>query len=213
MGKTFNSLPGEICLCGSRILVQEGIYDKFVAAFVEATKKLVVGDPRDPNTTVGALVSDIHRNKVEYHIDLAKKEGGVIACGGNRPSNLPDELKEGYYLNPTIITNLSGTCVTQTEEIFGPVVGITKFKTEEEALEIANSSKYGLAAIVWTNDLKRANRVGLALQSGTVWVNCWMVRDLNTPFGGMKQSGIGRMGGTHSIDFYTEQKTICVKYA
>ena len=125
---------------------------------------------------------------------------------------LPEDLKDGYYLNPTIIGNLSGSCVTQTEEIFGPVVGITKFKTEEEVIDIANSSKYGLAAMVWTENIKRANRVALALQSGTVWVNCWMVRDLNVPFGGMKQSGVGRMGGAHSIDFYTEKKTICVKY-
>jgi len=206
------SNQGEICLCGSRILVQEGIYDQFVAAFVEATKKLVVGDPTNPNTNIGALVSDIHRNKVEYYIDVAKKEGGKIACGGDRP-NVPEELKNGYYLNPTIVTDLSATCRTQTEEIFGPVVGITKFKTEEEAIEYANNSKYGLASIVWTENLKRAHRVALAIQAGTVWVNCWMVRDLNVPFGGFKQSGIGRMGGTHSIDFYTEQKTICMKYA
>ena len=131
------SNQGEICLCGSRILVQEGIYPKFIAAFVEATKKLRVGDPKDPATNIGALVSDVHRNKVEYYIDLARKEGGVIAAGGDRPTGLPDDLKDGYYLNPTIVTGLSAKSTTQTEEIFGPVVGVTTFKTEEEGKEFS----------------------------------------------------------------------------
>jgi len=205
------SNQGEICLCGSRILVQEGIYNKFIEKFKEATQKLIVGDPKDPLTNVGALVSEQHRNKVEYYIDLAKKEGGTILTGGNRPE-LQGEFKNGYFLNPTIITNLPSNCKTQQEEIFGPVVGVTVFKTEEEAIEIANSIKYGLAAMVWTQDVKRAHRVSQVLETGTVWVNCWMVRDLRVPFGGVKHSGIGRAGGDYSIDFYTEQKNICIKF-
>jgi len=204
------SNQGEICLCGSRIFVQEGIYDKFIASFVESTKKLVVGDPSNPKTQFGALVSEEHRKKVEYYLAIAKQEGKIL-CGGDRPELSP-ELEGGYFLNPTIVADLPYTCKIQTEEIFGPVVGITKFKTEEEVIEMANSSKYGLAAIVWTENGKLAHRVSLALESGTVWVNCWMVRDLNVPFGGFKQSGLGRMGGSHSLDFYTEQKTICMKY-
>jgi len=205
------SNQGEICLCGSRILVQEGIYPKFVEQFVQATKKMIVGDPRDPKTGMGALVSDIHRNKVESCIELAKKEGGTIVLGGDRPT-VPRDLEGGYWLNPTIITDLPWNCTTQREEIFGPVVGITTFKTEEEAIEIANSVKYGLAAMLWTENVKRATRVSQALEVGTVWVNCWMMRDLRMPFGGMKHSGLGRASGYDSIDFYTEQKTICVKY-
>eukprot|EP01116_Phalansterium_solitarium_P011986 TRINITY_DN27899_c0_g1_i1.p1 TRINITY_DN27899_c0_g1~~TRINITY_DN27899_c0_g1_i1.p1 ORF type:complete len:509 (+),score=161.38 TRINITY_DN27899_c0_g1_i1:77-1528(+) len=200
---------GEICLCGSRILVQDTIYDRFVEAFVAATRKLVVGDPRLPSTNVGALVSEVHRNHVEKYIALARTEGTIL-CGGDRPS-LPDELSKGYYLNPTVITDLSPSCRVQQEEIFGPVVGITKFSTEEEAIEIANSTRYGLAAMVWTEHGKRAHRVSQALEVGTVWVNCWMVRDLRMPFGGQKHSGIGRAGGDQSIDLYTEQKTICMK--
>jgi aminomuconate-semialdehyde/2-hydroxymuconate-6-semialdehyde dehydrogenase len=206
------SNQGEICLCGSRILVQEGIYDKFMKLFVEKTKQLVVGDPRDAKTNVGALVSKEHREKVEYYIDLAKKEGGTIVCGGDRP-NVGEELKDGYYLNPTIITGLSPNCRTQQEEIFGPVVGITTFKTEEEAIEMANCVKYGLAATLWTENLGRAHRVAQAIESGTVWVNCWMMRDLRVPFGGVKHSGLGRASGEASIDFYTEQKNICIKFA
>jgi len=172
---------------------------------------MIVGDPRDPKTGMGALVSDIHRNKVESCIELAKKEGGTILLGGDRPT-VPHDLEAGYWLNPTIITDLPWNCTTQREEIFGPVVGITTFKTEEEAIEIANSVKYGLAAMLWTENVKRATRVSQALEVGTVWVNCWMMRDLRMPFGGMKHSGLGRASGHDSIDFYTEQKTICVKY-
>jgi len=206
------SNQGEICLCGSRILVQEGIYEKFLKLFVEKTKQLVVGDPKDPKTNVGALVSKEHREKVEYFIALGKEEGGTIVCGGNRP-HVSEELKNGYYLNPTIITGLSPKCRTQQEEIFGPVVGITTFKTEEEAIEIANCVKYGLAATLWTENIGRAHRVAQEIESGTVWVNCWMVRDLRVPFGGVKHSGLGRASGEASIDFYTEQKNVCIKFA
>jgi len=175
------------------------------------TRQLIVGDPRDPKTTIGALISKEHREKVEYYINLAKQEGGKILCGGDRP-NLSEELKDGYYLNPTIITGLPSNCRTQQEEIFGPVVGITSFKTESEAIEIANSIKYGLAATVWTKDLGTAHRVSQEIESGTVWVNCWMMRDLRAPFGGVKHSGLGRASGEASIDFYTEQKNICIKF-
>lgn len=136
----------------------------------------------------------------------------MVLCGGDRPKNLPSELSDGYYLNPTVIGNLSAHCRTQQEEIFGPVVGITKFKTEEEAIEIANCTKYGLSASIWTENVRRANRVASQIDSGTVWVNCWMLRDLKMPFGGMKHSGLGRASGHDSIDFYTEQQTICLKY-
>lgn len=206
------SNQGEICLCGSRILVQEGIYDAFMTKFVERTKQLQVGDPNDPKTNVGALVSKEHREKVESYIALASQEGGTILAGGNRPHNLPEELQGGYYLNPTIIAGLSPLCRIQQEEIFGPVVGITKFKTEDEAIKQANCVKFGLAASIWTENVRRANRVAQALESGTVWVNCWMMRDLRVPFGGMKHSGVGRASGDDSIDFYTERKTVCLKH-
>jgi aminomuconate-semialdehyde/2-hydroxymuconate-6-semialdehyde dehydrogenase len=166
---------GEICLCGSRIFVQEGIYPQFLQKFVDAVKKLVVGDPKDPKTNLGPLISEQHRKKVEYYIELAKTEGGKIEVGGNRPEGLPDELKGGYFVNPTVISGLSANCRTQQEEIFGPVVGISTFKTEEEAIELANQCNYGLAAIVWTENVKKAHRVAQAIQSGTVWVNCWLV--------------------------------------
>jgi len=200
---------GEICLCGSRILVQEGIYEKFIEKFVAATKKLKVGDPTDPSTTTGALVSEEHLQRVMSYVQIAKDEGGVILTGGDRPQ-MEGDLKDGYYLNPTIITNLSPSGRVQQEEIFGPVVGVSTFKTEQEAIDIANNCNFGLVSIVWTENLRRAHRVAEELEAGTVWINCWMVRDLRMPFGGAKWSGVGRASGESSIDLYTEQKTICV---
>lgn len=205
------SNQGEICLCGSRIIVQEGIYEKFLEEFIAQTKNLVVGDPANPATHMGALVSKEHLAKVRSYLDIAKEEGGKIVFGGETPK-VGEEFEGGYWLTPTIITNLSPTCRVQQEEIFGPVVGITTFKTEEEAIEIANGVKYGLASSVWTENGKRAHRVAQALEAGTVWVNCWMLRDLRMPFGGLKHSGVGRASGKDSIDFYCEQKTICMKY-
>jgi acyl-CoA reductase-like NAD-dependent aldehyde dehydrogenase len=205
---------GQICLCGSRLLVQAGVYDEFVARFVAATEALRVGDPTAAETTTGALVSLEHRDKVESMIAGSKEFGGKILTGGRRPdpAALPPACREGYYLLPTVIGDLPWNCTTQQEEIFGPVVGITKFETEEEAIQIANSVRYGLASSIWTRDGQRALRVSHALEAGTVWVNCWMVRDLRVPFGGFKHSGLGRMGGDHSLDLYTEQKNICMKF-
>jgi len=205
---------GEICLCGSRIFVQEGIYEEFLKRFIEATKKLVVGYPFDPKTTTGPLISKQHFDKVYSCIQVAQKEGGKIELGGDLPTfAIESPLSKGYFINPTIITGLSQQCKTQQEEIFGPVVTITPFKTEEQVIEWANDIKYGLSSSIWTENLGTANRVALALEAGTVWINCWLARDLRVPFGGMKHSGIGREGGNFSIDFYTQPKTICMKYS
>lgn len=201
---------GQICLCGSRIFVQRGIYEKFRDAFVEKTKKLKVGDPLDENSRLGAVVSKPHMEKILSYVDLAKEEGGKVLCGGNRVY-LDGDLSEGYYLAPTIIENLSYDCRTNQEEIFGPVVTIMPFDTEEEALKMANSTVYGLASTVWTQDITKAHRVAAKIHAGIVWINCWLLRDLRTPFGGVKNSGVGREGGFEALDFFTEPKNVCVK--
>ncbi|MBX2967424.1 MAG: aldehyde dehydrogenase [Cyclobacteriaceae bacterium] len=204
------SNQGEICLCGSRIFVERAIYNRFVEEFVSRTKKLVVGDPQDEQTKVGALVSEAHLKKVLGYIDLAKQEGGTIHTGGKQ-LKLNGRCADGYFMEPTIITGLSHSCRTNQEEIFGPVVTIMPFDTEEEVLEYANSTTYGLAATIWTENLKRAHRVAANIKSGIIWVNCWLFRDLRTPFGGMKQSGVGREGGFEALKFFTEAKNVCVK--
>ncbi|MBL6446831.1 aldehyde dehydrogenase [Fulvivirga sp. 29W222] len=201
---------GQICLCGSRIFVQETIYEKFLNAFVEKVKALTIGDPLEDGTKVGAVVSESHMEKVMSYIKLAQEEGGKVVVGGNR-KKLEGRCSEGYFLEPTIITGLSHQCRTNQEEIFGPVVTIMPFKEESEVLEYANSTAYGLAATIWTENLKRAHRVAHQLKSGIIWVNCWLVRDLRTPFGGMKQSGVGREGGWEALRFFTEPKNICIK--
>jgi len=201
---------GQICLCGSRIFVERSIYEKFKNDFVARTKALVVGNPQDEQTKVGAIVSKQHQEKILSYIELAKKEGGKILCGGN-PLKLKGELSEGYYIEPTIIEGLSHDCRTNQEEIFGPVVTITPFDTEEEALMMANCTMYGLASVVWTENLTRAHRVANNLHAGIVWINCWLLRDLRTPFGGVKASGVGREGGFEALDFFTEPKNVCVK--
>lgn len=204
------SNQGQICLCGSRIFVERPIYDKFVSAFVEKVSKLKVGPPQAEDTKVGAVVSKDHMNKVLGYIELAKEEGGTVLAGGHRVV-LDGEFAEGYYIAPTVIANLPYTCRTNQEEIFGPVVTITPFDTEDEVLQMANSTKYGLAGTIWTSNLKRAHRVADKLDSGIIWVNCWLVRDLRTPFGGMKQSGIGREGGFEALHFFTEAKNVCIQ--
>lgn len=201
---------GQICLCGSRIFIERPIYDKFKNAFVEKVKKMQVGDPLDENTKMGAVVSELHMNKILSYIQLARDEGGTVLCGGQR-AIVEGDCKDGYYVQPTVIEGLDHLCRTNQEEIFGPVVTLMPFDTEEEVLEMANSTAYGLAATIWTQDLKRAHRVSHAVKSGIVWVNCWLLRDLRTPFGGMKQSGVGREGGFEALRFFTEPQNICIK--
>lgn len=202
---------GQICLCGSRIFVQKGIYEKFKTAFVEKVKKLTISYPTDPNAKIGALASLPHLEKVYSYIQLAKEEGGTILTGGNKVQ-LAAPYDQGYYLEPTVIEGLKYDCRTNQEEIFGPVVTITPFETEEEALMMANSTNYGLSATVWTSDLKRAHRVADQVQAGIVWINAWLVRDLRTPFGGIKSSGVGREGGWEALRFFTEAKNVYVSY-
>lgn len=196
---------GEICLCGSRIFVERSIHDEFVERFADATKKLRIGDPLDAQTDVGALISAAHLEKVTGYIKLAREEGGTVVAGGNRVD------RQGWFVEPTIITGLECDCRVLQEEIFGPVVTVTPFDGDDEAVRFANSTRYGLSATVWTRDLNRAHRVAAQLHAGTVWVNCWLLRDLRVPFGGMKDSGVGREGGFESLQFFTEAKNVCVK--
>lgn len=201
---------GQICLCGSRIFIERPIYEKFRDAFVANTKAMKVGDPAKDETKMGAMVSEGHLNKVLEHIEIAQSEGGTILAGGKR-IHMEGRLSGGYFLEPTIIEGLPQACRTNREEIFGPVVTLIPFDSEEEVLAMANDTEYGLSATVWTNDLKRAHRVADQLQSGIIWINCWLVRDLRTPFGGVKNSGVGREGGWEALRFFTEPKNICVK--
>lgn len=205
------SNQGQICLCGSRILVQKSIYEKFVADFTHRVKEMKIGDPSSPDTEVGALISEGHLQKVLSYIELAQMEGGRIECGGKQVQ-MPAPNEGGYFVEPTIITGLIQNCRTNQEEIFGPVVTIMPFESEMEAIALANQTSYGLASVVWTNHLARAHRIAGALQTGIVWINCWLLRDLRTPFGGVKQSGIGREGGWEAIRFFTEAKNVTIKY-
>ena len=204
------SNQGQICLCGSRIFVERPIYEKFKKDFVERTKKLTVGNPFDEKTKIGAVVSKSHQEKVLSYVELAKEEGGTVLCGGHKII-LDGEFENGYYIAPTIIEGLSYNCRTNQEEIFGPLVTIMPFDTEEEVLMYANSTIYGLASTVWTENLTRAHRVAQNVHAGIVWVNCWLLRDLRTPFGGVKSSGVGREGGFEAIEFFTEPKNVCIK--
>lgn len=208
--KSSFSNQGEICLCGSRIFIERTIYDQFKNAFVEKAKALKTGDPQDENNFLGAIVSKQHFEKILSYIELAKNEGGKILCGGNviQPEG---RCKGGYFIEPTIMENLPYDCRTNQEEIFGPVVTLTPFDSEEEVLKMANSTPYGLAATVWTSNLNRAHQVAAKLHNGIVWINCWLLRDLRTPFGGVKQSGVGREGGFEALNFFTEEKNICIK--
>lgn len=201
---------GQICLCGSRIFVQKGIYDKFKNAFVEKIKRAKVSNPEDPKAQLGAVVSEGHMEKVLGYIKLAQEEGGTVLAGGKRVT-LDAPFDKGYYIAPTIIEGLDYQCRTNQEEIFGPVVTITPFETEEEVLTMANSTEYGLSATLWTNNLKRAHRMADEIDAGIVWVNAWLVRDLRTPFGGTKSSGVGREGGWEALKFFTEPKNVFIK--
>lgn len=201
---------GQICLCGSRIFVERRVYDQFKKAFVERVQNLVVGDPSDPKTSLGAVVSESHRDKILSYIQLAREEGGDVLTGGHTV-DVGGEFSNGYFVAPTIIESLPYTCRTNQEEIFGPVVTLTPFDSEAEVLEMANSTPYGLSATLWTSNLKRAHRMAAAIHAGIVWVNCWLVRDLRTPFGGVKASGVGREGGFEALRFFTEPKNICIQ--
>jgi aminomuconate-semialdehyde/2-hydroxymuconate-6-semialdehyde dehydrogenase len=204
------SNQGQICLCGSRILVEESIYDKFKTEFVEQVRKLKVGDPLDESTKQGAVVSQQHFEKVMRCIETAKEEGGIILCGGNAVK-LEGRCADGFFIEPTVIEGLGPACNTNMEEIFGPVVTLQKFKTEEEALALANACNYGLSATIWTQDISKANRVAAKVEAGIIWINCWLLRDLRTPFGGIKNSGVGREGGWEALRFFTEAKNVCVQ--
>jgi len=201
---------GEICLCCERIFVQEGVYDKFIDRFLDLAKKWKVGPPTDPTTNMGALISKQHLEKIQSYVQLAKELGGKIECGG-QVVEVPG-YEGGFYYSPTVITGLENSSRVCQEEIFGPVVNIIPFKNEDEVIALANNIPYGLSATIFTENLGRSQRVALALQTGTVWINCWMNRDLRVPFGGAKMSGIGREGGKFSFDFFCEKKTVCIKY-
>ncbi len=202
---------GQICLCGSRILVEQSAYRAFLERFVAGARTLRQGDPLDPATEQGAMVSKAHCDKVTAYIALAREEGGRVVCGGGPPGPVSDRCKHGFFIQPTVIVDLPMSCRTNQEEIFGPVVTITPFSDEDQAVAMANATPYGLAATVWTQNLARAHRVADRIAAGTVWVNCWMVRDLRVPFGGVKSSGMGREGGDEGLRFFTEPKNVCVK--
>ncbi|OSZ80240.1 2-hydroxymuconic semialdehyde dehydrogenase [Chitinophagaceae bacterium IBVUCB2] len=201
---------GQICLCGSRILIEESVYEKFKTDFVAWTKRLTVGDPLLADSKQGAIVSKVHYEKILSCIEKAKQEGGKILCGGNAVK-LEGRCANGYFIQPTIIEGLDQNCQTNQEEIFGPVVTIQSFKTEEEAIQFANATQYGLAASIWTKDISRANRLAAKVESGIIWINCWLLRDLRTPFGGLKNSGVGREGGWEALRFFTEAKNVCIQ--
>lgn len=204
------SNQGQVCLCGSRILVEASMYETFVEKFVDATRSMIVGDPLEAQTSQGSLVSQAHMEKVLSYIQLAREEGGVIRCGGEQ-ATVGGRCKNGFFVQPTVITGLGEQCRVNQEEIFGPVVTIQPFESEDAAVELANSTKYGLSASLWTRDVGRALRVAERITAGTVWVNCWLVRDLRVPFGGTKSSGIGREGGFDALRFFTEPKNVCIR--
>ncbi|MBK6989714.1 MAG: aldehyde dehydrogenase [Bacteroidetes bacterium] len=209
--KSSFSNQGEICLCGSRVFIERPLYEKFKLALIEEAKKLKVGDPLDEKSKMGAIVSKPHYEKILSYIELAKQEGGKIVFGG-KSVNPGGKNANGYFIEPTMIEGLSYDCRTNQEEIFGPVVTLTPFDTEEEVLKYANSTTYGLAATLWTTNLSRAHRMSALIESGIIWVNCWLLRDLRTPFGGMKGSGVGREGGFEALNFFTEEKNVCIKF-
>ncbi|MEY2501441.1 MAG: aminomuconate-semialdehyde/2-hydroxymuconate-6-semialdehyde dehydrogenase [Verrucomicrobiota bacterium] len=201
---------GQICLCGSRVFVEGSAYKDFVDRFIEKAGQLKQGDPLEEKTEQGAIVSKTQLEKVKFYVDLAQKEGGKVALGGQAPDSINDRCRDGYFFPPTVLTDLPVSCRTNREEIFGPVVTITPFDSEDDVIGYANDCDYGLASSVWTQNLSRAHRVAEKIHTGTVWVNCWLVRDLRVPFGGMKQSGVGREGGEEALRFFTEPKNVCI---
>ncbi len=202
---------GQVCLCGSKILVHKSIYDTFIDKFIEKVSEMEIGNPLNEETDLGALISLEHKIKVESYIELAKKEGGNLIYGGNKPE-LEEPFSNGAFLEPTIITELDYNSRTATEEIFGPVVSIHPFTEINEAIKIANCTKYGLAASIWTQDIKTGEEIAKKLDTGMVWINCWLHRDLRVPFGGVKSSGVGREGGIYSLQFFSELQNICTFY-
>lgn len=202
---------GQICLCSSRLYIERSIYDKFKNALISKAKALSPQDPLDENSKMGAIVSKDHLHKIKHYIELAKQAGGIILCGGEQVQ-LSGRCAQGYFLQPTIIENLANDAICNQEEIFGPVITLQPFDNVQQALALANDSQYGLAATVWTSNLSRAHQLAEQLQTGIVWINCWLLRDLRTPFGGMKHSGVGREGGNEAMRFFTETKNICIKY-
>ncbi|MCC6280677.1 MAG: aldehyde dehydrogenase [Saprospiraceae bacterium] len=205
---SFNN-QGQICLCGSRIYVEKSLYEKFKKDFVERVRLLRVGDPASPESQLGAVVSKTHFEKVLSYIDLAQEEGGMVLCGG-RALQFPGTQAGGWYIEPTVIEGLLTTCRSNQEEIFGPVATIQPFEDEADAMAQANDSPYGLNATIWTSHLQRAHRMAAALQCGIVWINTWMLRDLRTPFGGVKNSGMGREGGWEALRFFSETKNVTI---
>ena len=201
---------GQVCLCGSRVFVERSAYKDFVDRFIDKASQLKQSDPLDEKTEQGAIVNKAQLDKVKFYVDLAQKEGGKISLGGKTPDSINDRCRDGYFFPPTVITGLPVSCRTNREEIFGPVVTITPFDNEEEVIGYANDTDYGLASSVWTQNLNRAHRVAEKIHTGTVWVNCWLVRDLRVPFGGMKASGVGREGGIEALHFFTEAKNVCI---
>jgi aminomuconate-semialdehyde/2-hydroxymuconate-6-semialdehyde dehydrogenase len=201
---------GQVCLCGSRVFVERSAYEDFVDRFINKVAQLRQGDPLDEKTEQGAIVSKTQLDKVKFYVDLAQKEGGKVALGGKAPDSINDRCRDGYFFPPTVLTDLPVSCRTNREEIFGPVVTITPFDSEDEVISYANDCDYGLASSVWTQNLSRAHRVAEKINTGTVWINCWLVRDLRVPFGGMKQSGVGREGGEEALRFFTEPKNVCI---
>jgi aminomuconate-semialdehyde/2-hydroxymuconate-6-semialdehyde dehydrogenase len=207
------SNSGQICLCTSRLLVHESLFDRFVAGLVARARALRIGDPQDPATQLGSVVSGEHLAKIDAMVALARQSGATIHTGGAPVASdaLPPRCRRGFFYQPTVMTGLDAACRVEQEEIFGPVVSVAPFRDEAEALALANGTSYGLAGVICTSDLSRAHRVAAALDAGVIWVNCWMVRDLRTPFGGMKQSGVGREGGLDALKFFTEPKNICIQ--